>query len=139
MAQTERKAELETILRDPEWAYDSPNDVLHDEALDDNQKLRVLQSWEFDARELSVAEQENMGGGEDNKLILETIVTVPMVLPPTVIGFYMIAMFSPRLAMGSFLKNVFDVEFVFSFAGIVLGSCVHSLPYMVQPLKNPDL
>jgi molybdate transport system permease protein len=70
------------------------------------------------------------------KPLVETLVTLPMVLPPTVIGFYMIAAFSPRLAFGSALANIFHTEFVFSFAGIALGACIHSLPFMVQPLKN---
>jgi molybdate transport system permease protein len=70
------------------------------------------------------------------KPVVETLVTLPMVLPPTVIGFYMLAALSPRLAFGGFLEKTFHVEFVFSFAGIALGACIHSLPFMVQPLKN---
>jgi molybdate transport system permease protein len=70
------------------------------------------------------------------KPVLETLVTLPMVLPPTVIGFYMIAALSPRLAFGGLIEKIFHTEFVFSFAGIALGACIHSLPFMVQPLKN---
>jgi molybdate transport system permease protein len=70
------------------------------------------------------------------KSVLEMLVTLPMVLPPTVIGFYMLAALSPRLAFGGALEKIFHTQFVFSFAGIALGGCIHSLPFMVQPLKN---
>ncbi|MEQ8196149.1 MAG: hypothetical protein RIB59_16830 [Rhodospirillales bacterium] len=70
MARTERKTAFENILRNPAREYGSPSDVLRDDDLSDNQKLQVLQSWEFDARELAVAEDENMTGGEDDKLFL---------------------------------------------------------------------
>jgi molybdate transport system permease protein len=70
------------------------------------------------------------------KPLVETLVTLPMVLPPTVIGFYMLAALSPRLAFGGFLSGLFHTDFVFSFAGIAIGACIHSLPFMVQPIKN---
>ncbi|MEX2451974.1 MAG: hypothetical protein WD407_14045 [Rhodospirillales bacterium] len=68
MSDTKRKPDFETILLDPALVYDSPADVLRDDGLSDDQKLRVLQAWEIDARELAVAEEESMGGGEDARL-----------------------------------------------------------------------
>jgi molybdate transport system permease protein len=70
------------------------------------------------------------------KPVVEMFVALPTVLPPTVIGFYMLEALSPRLAFGGALEKIFHMQFVFSFAGIVLGGCIHSLPFMVQPLKN---
>lgn len=47
-------------MRDPKSCYNEPKDVLNDETLDKEQKIKVLKQWEYDARELSVAEEENM-------------------------------------------------------------------------------
>ncbi len=68
--------------------------------------------------------------------VIEALITLPMVLPPTVLGFYFLMLFSPRFSLGQFLQEHLDISFVFSFKGIVLASCIHSLPFMVQPLKN---
>jgi len=70
------------------------------------------------------------------KPFLEAIIALPIVLPPTVIGFYLLLAFSPSSALGEFLKNYFDLELVFSFEGIVVGSVIYSLPFMVQPLQS---
>ncbi|MGA2142425.1 MAG: molybdate ABC transporter permease subunit [Brevinematales bacterium] len=67
---------------------------------------------------------------------VEALVTLPMVLPPTVLGFYLLAAFSTRSPVGNFFHANFSLDLVFSFPGILLASCIHSLPYMVQPLKN---
>ncbi len=68
--------------------------------------------------------------------ILEPILTLPLVLPPTVIGFYILLLFSPRLPFGTFLTNRLGLGLAFSFPGIVIASCIHSIPFMLQPLKN---
>lgn len=68
--------------------------------------------------------------------ILETLISMPLVLPPTVIGFYLLIAFSPESAIGSFLENTFGLSLVFSFPGLVLASVIYSLPFMVQPLKS---
>jgi hypothetical protein len=60
-------------------AYKAPHDVLADTALSDAQKRRILESWERDARELAVAEDESMGGGEPNDLdrVLQALAELP--------------------------------------------------------------
>ncbi len=67
--------------------------------------------------------------------ILETLVSLPLVLPPTVLGFYLIVALSPSTVIGTFLESVFDIRLVFSFEGLVVGSLIYSLPFMVQPLR----
>ena len=66
--------------------------------------------------------------------VLEALVGLPLVLPPTVIGFYLLALGAPDSAMGRFWFTVTGETLVFSFSGLVLGSVVYSLPYAVQPL-----
>jgi molybdate transport system permease protein len=70
------------------------------------------------------------------KPFAETIISLPLVLPPTVIGFYLLIFLSPRWIIGGFFENVFHTRLVFSFTGIVIASCVYSFPFMIQPLKN---
>jgi molybdate transport system permease protein len=67
------------------------------------------------------------------KPILEALITMPLVLPPTVIGFYLLIAFSPNNSLGSLL-NWADIRLVFSFSGLVVASLIYSLPFMVQPL-----
>lgn len=70
------------------------------------------------------------------KPLIEALISMPMVLPPTVLGFYMLVAFSPQNAFGGFLDTYFDVRLAFSFEGILLASVVFSLPFMIQPLQN---
>ena len=60
---------------------------------------------------------------------------MPLVLPPTVIGFYLLVVFSPQYFLGHFLDSVFGLRVVFSFTGLVIGSVIFSLPFMVNPIK----
>jgi hypothetical protein len=71
--------ELERAVVQPWSVYKEPEEVLADSRLDDTQKRRVLESWERDARELAVAEDENMAGGEPNRLgaVLEALAKLP--------------------------------------------------------------
>ena len=69
------------------------------------------------------------------KPIIEAIVSLPLVLPPTVLGFYLLISFSPESAIGSFLNDVFGLKLGFSLSGLVIGSIIYSLPFMVQPLQ----
>ncbi len=69
------------------------------------------------------------------KYVLETIVSMPLVLPPTVLGFYLLIAFSPRSALGNFLETSFDIRLAFTFTGILIGSIIFSLPFMVNPIK----
>jgi len=73
------QAELKNAVTRPWSVYKAPEDVLADRKLTDAQKRRVLESWERDARELAVAEEENMGGGEPSMLgrVLEALATLP--------------------------------------------------------------
>lgn len=66
----------------------------------------------------------------------ETLVSMPIVLPSTVIGFYLLVFFSPRHCVGNFLESVFNIRVVFTFTGLVIGSAIYSLPFMVNPIKS---
>jgi len=70
------------------------------------------------------------------KVVIESIVSMPLVLPPSVLGFYLLLAFSPSHAFGSFLEKYFDVRLVFSFAGLIIASLIYSLPFMVYPLQS---
>jgi len=67
--------------------------------------------------------------------ILETIVAMPLVLPPTVLGFYIIWVFAPDSPLGSLL-HALGIEPLFSFTGLVIASVLYTLPFMVQPLQS---
>jgi molybdate transport system permease protein len=69
------------------------------------------------------------------KPVIETLVSMPLVLPPSVLGFYLLLAFSPQHAFGQWLEQWFHVRLVFSFAGLVIGSVIFSLPFMVQPIQ----
>jgi len=70
------------------------------------------------------------------KVIIESIVTLPLVLPPTVIGFYLLLAFSPGNAFGKWLEQWTDIRLVFSFGGLLIASVVYSLPFMVHPVRS---
>ncbi len=70
------------------------------------------------------------------KPVVETIVSMPLVLPPTVIGFYLLVAFSPTGSFGSFVQNTLGFSLVFSFAGLVFASILYSLPFMVHPIQS---
>jgi molybdate transport system permease protein len=69
------------------------------------------------------------------KPLLEAVVSLPLVLPPTVIGFYLLLAFSDSTALGRFLIDTLGLSLNFTFGGILAGSLVYSLPFMVQPLQ----
>ncbi|NVK43223.1 MAG: molybdate ABC transporter permease subunit [Oceanospirillaceae bacterium] len=66
------------------------------------------------------------------KVVIEALVALPLVLPPTVLGFYLLLGLGPEGIIGRW----FDRGLAFSFAGLVLGSAVYSLPFVVQPLQS---
>jgi len=70
------------------------------------------------------------------KPLIEALVSMPMVLPPSVIGYYMLVVYSPRNWFGEWLGRVFDVRLAFSFEGVLIASVIFSLPFMIQPLHN---
>ena len=69
------------------------------------------------------------------KVLLDALVSLPLVLPPTVLGFYLLVAMGPRSTFGSGFQSLFGMPLVFSFAGIVIAAMLHSLPYAAQPLK----
>jgi len=69
------------------------------------------------------------------KPILEATISLPLVLPPTVIGFYLLLAFSPDSPVGHFFKTYLGLDFIFSFTGLVIGSIIYSLPFMVHPIQ----
>ncbi|MDE5591986.1 MAG: molybdate ABC transporter permease subunit [Helicobacter sp.] len=66
--------------------------------------------------------------------VMQTIVSMPLVLPPSVLGFYLLLLFSPQNALGSFLLKTFNLKLVFSFEGLIVASMIFSLPFMVNPI-----
>lgn len=69
------------------------------------------------------------------KSLVETLTAMPLVLPPTVLGFYLLVTFSPNNFLGGWLRDTFNVSLIFSFGGLVIGSIIYSLPFMVQPIQ----
>jgi molybdate transport system permease protein len=67
---------------------------------------------------------------------VEAVTALPLVLPPTVLGFYLLVMLSPDSPVGGFWVQVTGDALTFSFAGLVVASVIYSLPFMVQPLTN---
>ena len=70
------------------------------------------------------------------KYFIEPLISMPLVLPPTVLGFYILLLFSPRSFVGNFFETVLHIKIVFTFLGLVIGSVLFSLPFMVNPLKS---
>jgi len=70
------------------------------------------------------------------KPFLEAIVSLPIVLPPSVIGFYILFALSHNSPIGAFFEDTFGIQLVFNFTGLVIASCFYSFPFMVQPLQN---
>ncbi|MED5341246.1 MAG: molybdate ABC transporter permease subunit [Pseudomonadota bacterium] len=68
--------------------------------------------------------------------LIEAITAMPLVMPPTVIGFYMLLLFSPDSVLGEFWFTLSGSTLAFSFSGLVIASMLYSLPFMVQPLVN---
>ncbi len=69
------------------------------------------------------------------KSFFEALLTLPMVLPPTVLGFYLLLVMTPQGNIGRFWKAVTGSPLIFTFAGIVVASLVYSLPFAIQPMK----
>ncbi|MBX2941742.1 MAG: molybdate ABC transporter permease subunit [Cyclobacteriaceae bacterium] len=70
------------------------------------------------------------------KPVIETLVAMPIVLPPTVLGFYILVALNPSSMIGGFMENTFGLRLVFSFEGLVFASLIYSLPFMVQPIQS---
>lgn len=70
------------------------------------------------------------------KPVIETLVSMPLVLPPTVLGFYLLVAFSPANGFGKWLNENLGLQLVFSFEGLLFASVIYSLPFMVHPMQS---
>ena len=70
------------------------------------------------------------------KPVLETLVSMPLVLPPSVLGFYLLLAFSPTHWFGAWIAHVAGLKLVFSFSGLVLASVIFSFPFLVHPVQS---
>ena len=70
------------------------------------------------------------------KPFVQAIVAMPIVLPPTVLGFYLLILLGPEGAIGSWWVSLTGSTLTFSFTGLVIASCVYSLPFAVQPMQT---
>ncbi|WP_435978972.1 molybdate ABC transporter permease subunit [Psychrobacter sp. DM4] len=68
------------------------------------------------------------------KVVLMGIVAMPLVLPPTVIGFYLLLLLSPSTGIGHYLREHNISPLIFTFEGLVIGSIIYSLPFFIQPV-----
>ncbi|MCM2679016.1 molybdate ABC transporter permease subunit [Echinimonas agarilytica] len=68
-------------------------------------------------------------------VLVEGLIALPLVLPPTVLGFYLLLLFSPENGLGQVWHEWFGVGLAFRFEGLVIASVIYSLPFAVQPLQ----
>ena len=70
------------------------------------------------------------------RIAVESVVAMPLVLPPTVLGFYLLILLGPKGPVGGLWEFLGGARLVFSFPGLVIGSVLFSLPFVVQPIQN---
>lgn len=70
------------------------------------------------------------------KPVIESVVALPLVLPPTVLGFYLLVLFGAKTGIGEFWVELTGETLVFSFTGLVIASVIYSLPFVVNPLQQ---
>jgi molybdate transport system permease protein len=70
------------------------------------------------------------------RFVLETFIALPLVLPPTVLGFYLLLALGPRGWFGSLMQSLGADPLAFTFEGLLVGSVIYSLPFVVQPLQD---
>tara|TARA_B100001964_G_scaffold156168_1_gene171565 strand:- start:224 stop:892 length:669 start_codon:yes stop_codon:yes gene_type:complete len=70
------------------------------------------------------------------KFLVESVVALPLVLPPTVLGFYLLMVIGANSFIGQWYETIFNKPLAFSFQGLVLGSFLYSLPFAVQPIQT---
>jgi molybdate transport system permease protein len=75
-------------------------------------------------------------GSGARRAFVQALVALPLVLPPTVLGFYLLVMLGPLSAPGRLLVRVLGHPLAFSFSGLLVGSVIYSLPFAVQPLVS---
>ena len=71
-----------------------------------------------------------------SKPFLEALSTMPLVVPPTVLGFYLLWGLSHNSPIGQFFNEYFGINLVFNFYGLIIASCIYSFPFMIQPLQS---
>jgi len=70
------------------------------------------------------------------KPVLEALVSMPLVLPPSVLGFYLLLAFSPAHWFGGFVEHIAGLKLAFSFSGLVVASVIFSFPFLVHPVQS---
>ena len=70
------------------------------------------------------------------KVLIEALIALPLILPPTVLGFYLLLSLGPSGPVGGFMQWLGAQPLAFTFAGLVVGSVIYSMPFVVQPLQN---
>ena len=70
------------------------------------------------------------------KVVFEAIIALPLVLPPTVLGFYLLITLGSNGPVGKLLESLGGSSIAFTFSGLVVGSVIYSIPFVVQPLQN---
>jgi len=68
--------------------------------------------------------------------LIEAVVAMPLILPPTVLGFYLLLLFAPDTGLGQLWQRLTGTQLAFSFSALVIGSVIYSLPFVVQPLQS---
>ncbi len=69
------------------------------------------------------------------KPVLSALISMPLVLPPTVLGFYLLVILSPDNFLGGLIEKIFNIRLVFSFEGLIFASMIYSLPFMLNPIQ----
>lgn len=70
------------------------------------------------------------------RVLWESLISLPLVLPPTVLGFYILLFFAPDSFIGHFFDQVFGIRLIFNFYGLLIASCIFSFPFMFNPLRD---
>jgi len=70
------------------------------------------------------------------KILVESILSLPIILPPTVLGYYFIVALGPNSSIGRFFEDKLGLSLIFSFEGILLGSIIYCMPFMIYPIVN---
>ncbi len=70
------------------------------------------------------------------KFLIEAVVALPLVLPPTVLGFYLLVTLGPHGPVGGLMETLGGRPLAFTFSGLVIGSVLYSMPFVIQPVQN---
>ncbi|HEC29871.1 MAG TPA: molybdate ABC transporter permease subunit [Gammaproteobacteria bacterium] len=70
------------------------------------------------------------------KFLLEAVIALPLVLPPTVLGFYLLIALGPHGPVGELMESLGGRPLAFTFTGLVIGSVIYSMPFVIQPLQS---